>query len=339
MPDVPRVVATSVVILAAALGVAACGGGGEEAPAPDTRADASAFPVTIEHKFGTTKVPAPPKRVVTVGYTEQDTVLALGVKPVGVREFIGGYDYRERPWAQDALDGFEPQLVGAEEINFERVAAQRPDLIIGINSGMTETEYKRLSEIAPTIAQSGEFIDFGMPWQEQTRMIGRALGREQQARDLVDEIEAQFAQARDEHPEFGGSSLVLAYGDGDFGAYASQDTRVRFFEDLGFESPAQIDELAGDGFFVDLDEEQFRLIDRDVVVMFAKREEVTDNPVIERLDAVREERVIYLDLDDQIAGALGFSSPLSLPFLLDEAVPQLATGVDGDPATTAAAPE
>ena len=47
--------------------------------------------------------------------------------------------------------------------------------------------------------------------------------------------------------------------------------------------------------------------------MYGKREDVLDNPVFKRLDAVREDRVIYLDLTDQFAGALGFASALSLP--------------------------
>lgn len=335
-PTVARGAACAIAVLALAL--AGCGAGDVDAPAPS---DDEAFPVTVKHKFGTTEVPAPPERVVTVGYTDQDFVLALGVKPVGEREFLGGYDYRDRPWARAALGGYEPDTIGGEEISFERVAGLRPDLIIGVSSGMTESDYDRLSKIAPTIAQSGEFIDFGMPWQDQTMLIGRALGREAKARELVDEVEARFADARDRHPEFEGASLVLAYGgaSGGFGAYASQDTRVRFFTELGFESPPRIDELAGDSFFVDLDEERLDLIDRDTVVMFAARDDVLSNPVFERLAAAREERVIYLDLTDQFSGALGFSSPLSLPYLLERATPRLAAAVDGDPSTTAPEPE
>jgi iron complex transport system substrate-binding protein len=320
------------VALFATLALVGCGGSEDEA---SDRPAGAGFPVVIEHKFGSTEIPAAPERVVTVGYTEQDVVLALGVKPVGEREFLGGYPYEERPWAQEALGGSKPAVVGGEEINFERVAAARPDVIIGVNSGMSEGDYKRLSSIAPTVAQSGEFIDFGVPWQDQTRTIGRALGREEQARRLVEDVEGQFAQAREEHPEFDGTSLLLAYGArGDFGAYSSQDYRVGFFEDLGFQSPPQVDELAGKSFYVDFDEEHFRLMDRDVVVMFGKRDDVTSDPVFERLDAVGDERVVYLDLEDQFAGALGFSSPLSLPYLLDEAVPKLAAAADGDPATT-----
>jgi iron-siderophore transport system substrate-binding protein len=302
----------------------------QEAPA----AESTAFPVTIEHKFGSTEIPEAPERVVTVGYTESDAVLALGVEPVGVREFLGGYGWRERPWAQDALGGAEETAVGSEQINFEAVAAQRPDLIVGINSGMTESDYRRLSRIAPTIAQSGDFIDFGMPWDEQAATIGRALGREDDARRVIDEVKAKFAEARREHPEFEGTTAILAYGGPDgYGAYSSQDTRSRFFADLGFETPERVDELAGDGFYTEFSQEQFRLMDQEVVIMFGTQEDVLANPVFRRLKAVQEDRVIYLDLGDQFSGALGYASPLSLPFLLDEAVPKLAAAADGDPAT------
>lgn len=322
--------------LAATLALAGCGG---SEPATVSGSGDGPFPVTIEHKFGTTEIPAEPQRVVTVGYTEADAVLALGVKPVGVREFLGGYGWRERPWAQEALGGSQPRVVGGEEIDFERVAAARPDVIIGVNSGMTENDYRRLSSIAPTVAQSADHIDFGVPWQEQTLVVGRALGRERQAQALVDDVEARFAQARKEHPEFADRSLVLAYGgDGEFGAYSSQDYRVGFFADLGFAPARRIDELAGDSFFVDLDEERFRLLDQDVVVSFSTRDGVAADPVLSRLDAVREGRVVYLDLTDHFSGALGYSSPLSLPYLIDEAVPALAAAVDGDPATTAPDP-
>jgi iron complex transport system substrate-binding protein len=185
------------------------------------------------------------------------------------------------------------------------------------------------------VPQSDEFIDFGVPWQEQTRVTGRALGLEDKADQLVAKVEEKFAQAREENPEFEGKTAALAYasGDGGFGAYATGDYRVRFFEDLGFKTPKAIDELAGDSFYVDFSAERLRLIDQDVVVMFAKREDVIDHPVYRRLEAVREDRVIYLDLEDQLAGALGYSSPISLPYAIDEAVPRLAAAIDGDPET------
>ena len=49
--------------------------------------------------------------------------------------------------------------------------------------------------------------------------------------------------------------------------------------------------------------------------------------------------MIYVDLTDQFAGALGFASAISLPFLLDESEAMFAAAVDGDPATAITQPE
>jgi iron complex transport system substrate-binding protein len=333
--------AAAVAVLLLAFALAACGEDDESAaPASGAAAEASAFPVTVEHKFGTTKIDSEPERVVTVGYTDQDITLALGVVPVGVGDFLGGYDWRTRPWAQDALGGAEPKVVSGQEINYEAVAAQRPDLIIAINAGLQKADYEKLSQIAPTVAQSGDYIDFGMPWDEQTLLVGKALGREQQAEQVVDRVKAKFAAVRKAHPEFEGKTAILAYGGPDgYGAYATQDTRSRFLTDLGFKVPERIDQLAGDSFFVQFSQEQFRLMDQDVVVMYGSQKDILANPVFKRLDAVKQDRVIYVDLTDQFAGALGFASALSLPWLLDESEPMFAAAVDGDPATAVVQPE
>ena len=78
-----RLIALAAVLLTVFL--AACGSD-EESPSTPA-ADNGQFPFTVEHKYGTTTIPAAPKRVVTVGYTDQDPILALGVVPVGVGDF------------------------------------------------------------------------------------------------------------------------------------------------------------------------------------------------------------------------------------------------------------
>lgn len=328
-------------VLTAAVALAACGSddGGERATAATAPAERDAFPVTLRHKYGTTTIDAEPQRVVTVGYTEQDVVLALGVKPVATRAFLGGYDYKQRPWAQRALGGTTLPEVGTEQIDFEAVAAQRPDLIIGINSGMTKADYNRLSKIAPTLAQPADYIDFGMPWEAQTTFIGKALGRTERARQVVDDLKARFAAVRREHPEFARSTAILGYGGPDgYGAYATGDTRSRFFTDLGFRIPERVDQLAGKAFYAQFSQEQFRLLDQDLLVMYGSERQVKANPVFGRLKAVKQDRVVYMDLGDQFAGALGFASPLSFRWLLDHQIAPLAAAVDGDPATRVVQP-
>ena len=127
--------------------LSACGSKQESAPQP------AAEPVTISHKFGETKVPANPQRVVTVGWTDQDFVLPLGVVPVSTREFSGTYN--DRPWVKAATDGKGVTTWGADTIDFEAIAAQKPDLIFAIYETIDKETYDRLSQIAPTVDPVG----------------------------------------------------------------------------------------------------------------------------------------------------------------------------------------
>jgi iron complex transport system substrate-binding protein len=333
-------------LLATSLLATACGDDNGDAAAAadpttteaeDTTADAAAFPVTIEHKYGSTEVPAAPERVVSVGFTDQDFLLALGITPVGIRDWYGDQPDATWPWAQDELGDAEPGVLSAETIEFEQIAALRPDLIVGISSGMTEEEYDKLSQIAPTITQRGDFVDYGTPWQEMTRIIGSAVGRSDEADEIITNIEGRFAQARADHPAFEGASAnVGALGDGIVYAYAPVDTRGQFLTQLGFVIPDAIVELAGDQFYAIVSAERLDLLDTDLLVwvtgVAGGLDEMNANPVYLGLDAVKEGRAVDLD-DPEISGAMSFSSPLSLTYALDVLVPRFDAALDGDPAT------
>ncbi|MEZ5252074.1 MAG: ABC transporter substrate-binding protein [Ilumatobacteraceae bacterium] len=123
----------------------------------------AAFPVTIEHKYGETTIEAEPMRVVSVGFGEHDNLLAIGVVPVAVRDWYGEQPYATWPWAQDELGDATPEVLSSTELNFEQIAALEPDLILGIASGMTDSDYATLSAIAPTVAQPADYVDYGTP--------------------------------------------------------------------------------------------------------------------------------------------------------------------------------
>ena len=63
-------------------------------------------------------------------------------------------------------------------------------------------------------------------------------------------------------------------------------------------------------------------------MVYGSREDLEGFPLFRRLDAVREDRVIFMDPTGDFANALGFSSPLSPPYALDRAVPQLAEALE-----------
>src|SRR3954469_948157 len=102
----------------------------------DGTAEDGAFPVTLAHKYGSTTIKSEPKRVVVVGLRDQDALLALGVVPVATTEWFGKHPGAIFPWATKAL-GSAPKptvLTNTDGVQFEKVAAQRPDLIVGVYS-------------------------------------------------------------------------------------------------------------------------------------------------------------------------------------------------------------
>ncbi|MGJ3239113.1 MAG: ABC transporter substrate-binding protein [Anaerolineae bacterium] len=303
---------------------------------PENEATA-AFPVTVEHKFGSTTIESAPQRVVAIGYTEQDYLLALGVTPVAVRSWYADESIAFLPWAEDLADSAEPEILVMPfgNLNYEAILALEPDMISAVTAGVTAEEYEILSQIAPTIAQSGEYVDFGMPWQEITRTIGLAVGQPDEAEALVTNVEALFQEARDTHPEFAGQSVVVAYNYGDtrtYGYYTAEDGRGRFFTDLGFVIADELNEIAGDSFFADISNERIDLLDRDVLVFlglgFAEggQEAIENDPLVQQLNVTQEGNIVYIpaEYDD----ALQYSSVLSLEYALEGIVPELAAVFD-----------
>ena len=287
----------------------------------------------VEHRYGVTRISGRPRRVISLGYQEHDALFALGVEPVAVRYWYGDRDDVIHPWAEDEAGEADPEILDMPfgELNFERMAALEPDLIMGVYAGLTRDEYETLSEIAPTVAQPAGYVNFGTPWQRATLMAGRAVGREGRARRLVSGVEGRFEEARREHPRFDGATVaVIGVGDGLFYLYSTVDRSVQFFTSLGFGLTEEAARIAPENrYYVEISEEQLGLADADVLVCFcaspADERRIRSNRLFRRLDAVREGRVVYLsENDDPLKGALSFNTVLSHPYLLENFVPRLA---------------
>jgi iron complex transport system substrate-binding protein len=298
------------------------------------------FPVTIEHKYGSTTLTKKPERIVTVGLTDQDALLALGITPVGTTEWLGGnYPGAVLPWAQDKLGDEIPEVIGdASAINFETITALKPDVILALFSGVTQDEYALLSQIAPTVAQPSAYVDYGIPWQEQTRTVGRVVGMAVEADALVKGVEERFEQIRAEHPEFEGATAVAVSTSERLYVYGPEDARGRLLTSLGFVLPEGLSEVTGEEFGGTLSEEQVDLLDVDVIIVLDadKAEGPLGGPIYSSLDVAREKREVFIGSSNQLLNdATFFVSVLSLPYVLETLVPRLAAAVDGDPNTSA----
>jgi iron complex transport system substrate-binding protein len=277
---------------------------------------------------------------VSVGLNEQDAFFALGVAPVGVTDWMG-FEHGIGPWAETAAKaaGDPPELLtNTDGIQFEKVAALRPDVIVALYSDLKRSDYEKLSQIAPVVAAPEGYADFGIPWQETTRTVGKIVGEPDEAEKLVGDLEARIAKAKDDHPEFAGRTASMAMSFEGIWVYGPEDPRSRLLTDLGFELSPEISKLFVKDYAGMISEEQVQLLDLDAVAWFATEDEarkLAKNRVYTSLD-VHEEGRDFVVLDsrpDDAYNAVGAQTVLSMPLALDVLVPALAAAVDGDPAT------
>jgi iron complex transport system substrate-binding protein len=330
-------------VLAVAPVLAACGSDSGSSGSPSggssAAAEESAFPVTITHKYGETTIESAPKRVVCVGLTEQDTLMALGIVPVGITYWFGDKELQGvYPWAQEYLgDADLPTVLDSTNgVDIEAVAALAPDLIIGQYTGLTEQEYKKLSAMGvPVVAQSADYADYGMPWDEMTLNIGAAVGQPKAAQALIDGVTERIADEAAAHPEFQGqTAAVITPYEGLF-LYGPEDPRSRMLQDLGFDLHSVITDADDSEFGISLSAERTTdLGDAGVAVWIDLQADKQVAGLFEGTPAYAEGRwVDVTEADGSYYVSHSFVTPLSIPYLLDRYVPQLAAAADGDPKT------
>lgn len=285
-----------------------------------------AFPLTLEHKYGTLTLDKKPQRIVSVGYTDHDDILTLGITPLTVRDWYGHQPYGVWPWAQTYLGDATPLLLQPRVLDYEAIAALKPDIIIGITSAMNQREYEKLSAIAPTLAQPKTHSDYTVPWELRHLNIGKVLGLEAQAQENIAALQQKIADVKHAHPEFVNKTAAVAfYYSKQPGAYTTQDLRSQFLMDLGFVIPAEIDTLAGDAFYASFSEERLDILDVDVLVWLADKKDIESESNFafrSRMPFYKQQREYFTG--QLVGGAFSFFSYPSIHFLLDEMLPKLA---------------
>lgn len=329
-------------LLLAACSTGPAGQSGSSSPAAGSASGsdgAAQFPRRIEHVHGTTEIPARPQRVATVSWVNQDVTLALGVVPVGMTAVeFGGNAEKSTDWFDAKLaetEGAARPVTWSEAdgIDAEAIAAVRPDVILAVYSGITKEDYERLSKIAPVVAHPKDVPAFGTSWQDSTRVIGQALGRDAEAEALVADVEAEIAAAAEQHADLRGATFV--YGTVDptaadrINIYTDVDNRPKFLEALGMEQAPVVRQNSPEDqtFFFTWSPERADELESDVLVSWALDDSVADaiaaDPLLSAIPAVRDGGLV-LQTDQQEVLSVSAISPLSIPFALERVVPPIA---------------
>ena len=274
------------------------------------------------------------------GLREQDALLTMGVVPVATSDWFGDHPGSIFPWAEDELGDAKVPVVLTQNdgLQIEKIAAQRPDLIVAVYSGMTKKEYETLSGFAPVVAEPKGKVDYGSSWQQETLMSGEAIGQRAKAQELVDETEKLIADTAAEHPDFKGKSAAIITDYEGIFVYGPEDVRTTMLEQLGFEFPDRLRSAFPDEYGGQLSDEKVDELDVDALVWFADGErsvkELKEHPVYSKLDVRKEARDVFIRDDDRVYEATSMPSVLSMPLLMKELTPRLAAAADGDPKTS-----
>ena len=307
MPRPRWLLATAASLLA--LTIAACGGQAEDAQGEDTQ-PASAERV-VQHAMGATTISGMPQRVVVLDTGELDSVLALGVKPVGSVRVDADQEFPA--YLQDKTQGVE--TVGTIRApDLEKIAALNPDLILS-NKVRDADKYDTLSQIAPTVFAE----EVGVVWKENFLLAGRALGKEAEAEQILADYEEK-ARAVGQlvgNPADVEVSMVRQLSDS-IRLYGKGSFIGTILEDAGFSRPEiqQVDETK-----VDISREQISQAEGDLIFYSgfgptsqAALDELVAGPLWQNLSAVQNGKS-YEVADDLWYLGIG---PIAANLVLDD---------------------
>lgn len=307
----------------------------------ETSETGDTFPIEIEHAYGTTVIEAKPECVVTIAFGNQDVALALGVVPVGFSAANYGVqdDSGMLPWTQEKLKelGEESPNVfqDTDGLDFEAIAACEPDVILAVYSGITEEEYAKLSEIAPTVAFPE--TAWTVSWRDWIRYSAKAMGMSAEGDALIADIEATLKEKIAAYPQFAGKSFVfISFSATDLSnlhAYSPEDTRVKFLvEDLGFKYPDSISNYLVDGQYnLSLSAENADLLyDADFIVGYSSEEDYAAakaDAVLGTIPALQNDALVSIESGTPLSAAMT-ATPLSILYTIDEYLEKIAEAVD-----------
>ena len=299
-------------------------------------AESSPYPVTIQHAFGTTVIDKKPERVATVAWANHEVPLALGIVPVGMARANFGDDDGDGilPWVTEKLDELKaeaPVLFDeGDGIDFEAVAATRPDVILAAYSGLSQADYDTLSEIAPVIAYPQ--APWSTDWRETIRLNSAGLGMAAEGEALIADIEADIARTLEGHPELKGKSAMFithlsSWDLSIVNFYTTNDTRVKFFADLGLTSPKSVVQASQPGKFSGSvsAEEIDAFDDVDILVTYGDGmlfDALKTNALMLHMPAVARESIVMLG--NNAVGTGANPTPLSIRWVLKDYVKLLS---------------
>ncbi|MGI3227355.1 ABC transporter substrate-binding protein [Streptomyces sp. GTA36] len=202
-----RLLLTAAATTAAALALAACG---TTEPAAD-KTEKKSEAITLTDGTGAKlKLDGPATKVVATEWNEVESLITLGVDPVGVAD-VKGY----KTWDTAVPLKNEPKDIGTRgEPSMDTVASLSPDLIVA-SSDLPPAAVKQLRKIAPVLGiKSADASDQVGQMLENLDLIAKATGTTDKARTARTNFEAKVAEGKKALADAGLDGTDFAFADG-----------------------------------------------------------------------------------------------------------------------------
>lgn len=197
-----------VTAVASAVALAACGS--TEAPKDETQAKATSSAVTITDARGKKiTLDGPAERVIGTEWNVVESMVSLGVHPVGVAD-VKGYT---------AWDKAAPLPSGVKDIgtrgepSMGAVAALKPDLIVA-TTDLSDSAIKQLSKVAPVAvtkaADASRQLD---QMKDNLDLIAKATGRQKEAKQEIADFDQAISDGREKLEAAGLKGKKVAFAD------------------------------------------------------------------------------------------------------------------------------
>ena len=268
----------------------------------------------IKHSLGETRVPENPQRIVALDPNSLEALLALGVKPVAAAGFSN--DLLFPSYLESKVNGIE--VVGTiNQPNLEKIVLSKPDLMIGQEHLIKQT-YDKLKQIAPTVStEENSFYR----WQEQLQLVGKVVGKEQEAKQLLENYQQRINKFK---AAMGDSakqtlrdriskttvSVVQIYDDSAW-VFTGSRTGNSVLEDIGFSLPNEQKKLKDPGYGIPIGLESLSVLDADVMFLsyFPEKSKTVaskyiNNPLWSQLKAVKNKQVYEVGGDYWGSGSI-----------------------------------
>ncbi|SCD88786.1 ABC transporter substrate-binding protein [Streptomyces sp. DvalAA-19] len=327
--------ATCLGLLTACSGSSGTGSSDGKAPS----AGDGSFPVSLTTAWGRTEVKQKPVRVATVSDGDTSIVLALGLVPVITPDVEDGdpvAEYKQR--AIEKLGGKKLKTYDdTDGTDYEAIAAEEPDVILGVNTWDMDTDYAKLSPIAPVVTFADKKQANTLTWQERLKTAAKALGLSEKAEEVIAANEKTVKEAAAAHPEFKGKTYTYSVVHPEqitYMSFADQDPGV--FEQLGLVKHPRSRNYTADKDSVSL--ENLDELEADVLLMtypfgdegLLSASELESNKLFRSLDVVKKKHFAVVPSENTLASAIAYPDALSAPWVVENLTPILAKAVAGE---------